>query len=384
VKVASFIAESPAAALAKIHEQLGPEAVVLSVRPVPASGLARLWQKNRAVEVLAGVAEPEPSPASDPGQSDTPDSLSFEHGPSGWRGGAFNENAGPEARPFHSTGFDGEAGMPCPTQRPWRSIGRLETMGLLPVFADRLQERLCARQGAAPPAAPGAEWRAVCDALTECWRPPPPLHDDSGRPHVFVGPPGVGKTTLLCKWLATSVLLEERATRVWRLDGSNANTAELLDVYGEMFGLAVERFWRPGEASADLSLVDLPGVETNDAAALSVLKEQLAGLPSPRVHLVLNAAYDTPVLFEQFRAFASFQPEDVSFTHLDEERRRAKLWNFVLGTSCPLCFLSAGQKIPGDFCPAAVPLLLWGSDVAENTGEFALRSVWPGSGKGSA
>jgi flagellar biosynthesis GTPase FlhF len=257
-------------------------------------------------------------------------------------------------------------------------------MGLLPVFADRLQERLCARQGAAPPLAPGAEWRAVCDAFTECWRAAPPLYGDSGRPHVFIGPPGVGKTTLLCKWLATSVLLEERATRVWRLDGSNANTAELLDVYGEMFGLAVERFWRPDDASAGLSLVDLPGVETNDAAALSALKEQLAGLPSPRVHLVLNAAYDTPVLFEQFRAFAAFQPEDLSFTHLDEEQRRTKLWNFVLGTSCPLCFLSAGQKIPGDFCPAQASLLFRGSNVAENTGIFALRSVWPASGKGPA
>jgi flagellar biosynthesis protein FlhF len=384
VKVASFIAESPAAALAKIHEQLGPEAVVLSVRPAPASGLSRLWHKNRAVEVLAGVPEPEASTASHLDQYDAPDSLPLSHGPSVQHGGAFNENAAPEARSLHPMEFDGEAGMPRPTQRPWRSIARLETMGLLPVFADRLEERVCARQGATPPLAPGAEWQAVCDAFSEYWRTAPPLHDDSGRPHVFIGPPGVGKTTLLCKWLATSVLLEERATRVWRLDGSNANTAELLDVYGEMFGLAVERFWRPGEASAGLSLVDLPGVETNDAAAMSALKEQLAGFPSPRVHLVLNAAYDTPVLFEQFRAFAAFQPEDLSFTHLDEEQRRTKLWNFVLGTSCPLCFLSAGQKIPGDFCPAQAPLLFRGSNVAENIGIFALRSVRPGSGKGPA
>jgi flagellar biosynthesis GTPase FlhF len=62
-------------------------------------------------------------------------------------------------------------------------------------------------------------------------------------------------------------------------------------------------------------------------------------------------------LFEQFHAFAPFAPEDVIFTHLDEERRRVKLWNFVLGTNCSVSFLGGGQKIPGDFRRAESALL---------------------------
>jgi len=57
MKVVSFIAEDASAALAQIHEQLGPDAVVISVRPLPAHGLARLWHRNRAVEVFASVAQ---------------------------------------------------------------------------------------------------------------------------------------------------------------------------------------------------------------------------------------------------------------------------------------------------------------------------------------
>jgi flagellar biosynthesis GTPase FlhF len=87
------------------------------------------------------------------------------------------------------------------------------------------------------------------------------------------------------------------------------------------------------------------------------LREQLAALPQPHMHLVLNAACESSILFEQIHAFAPLAPEDVIFTHLDEERHRVKLWNFVLGTNLPLSFLSAGQKIPGEFCRAESALL---------------------------
>jgi flagellar biosynthesis GTPase FlhF len=72
---------------------------------------------------------------------------------------------------------------------------------------------------------------------------------------------------------------------------------------------------------------------------------------------VLNAACETSILFEQIHAFAALEVEDIIFTHLDEERRRVKLWNFVLGTNYPLSFLSAGQNIPGEFHRAESTLL---------------------------
>jgi len=93
------------------------------------------------------------------------------------------------------------------------------------------------------------------------------------------------------------------------------------------------------------------------AGGLKALREQLSSLPAPHIHLVLNAAYDTSLLFEQFNWFAPVMPEDLIFTHLDEEQRRVKLWNFVLGTNCSLGWLAGGQKIPGDFHRAESSLL---------------------------
>src|SRR5882724_3196557 len=59
-----FIAASAEEAVAQIRARLGPDAVVLHVRPLPANGLARLWQKPM-IEVLAHCPEA-PAPAAPP------------------------------------------------------------------------------------------------------------------------------------------------------------------------------------------------------------------------------------------------------------------------------------------------------------------------------
>jgi flagellar biosynthesis protein FlhF len=228
----------------------------------------------------------------------------------------------------------------------------------MPEYADRLQTHLDATHPNEP-ASLEAEWQEVQSALAQFW--PGTTAADQGRsarPHVFVGPPGSGKTTVLCKWLTLAMLTEERTAQVWRLDSHIANTAEFLTIHCEMLGIAVERFRSGPKMESDLYFVDLPGVETGDPQALSALRTQLATLSSPHIHVVLNAAYETGVLLDQWRTFAALEPEDLIFTHLDEEPRRVKLWNLVFGTNCCIRFLSAGQKIPGEFKPAKPDLLL--------------------------
>jgi len=320
-----FTAGNAAAALAEVHQRLGPDAVVVSVRRLPARGLAGFWFAPGQIEVTAGVPDKAPAPK-------------------------------PAAFPPPWNFFEGAANFVSDAEH-WRSVACLELMGLLPAHAERLQTHLRAARGE-PPDSPEEEWEMASDALARFWLKPPPLDDGPARPHVFIGPPGSGKTTALCKWLTQAALLEERPARVWRLDGSAANTAEFLAIHCEMLGVPLERFWSKPETAGELWFVDLPGVEISDAPALAALQGQLASLPAPRAHLVLNAAYEASVLLAQWRAFAPCGPEDLIFTHLDEEPRRVKLWNFVFGTNCSLRFLGAGQKIPGEFRVAS-PELLW-------------------------
>lgn len=350
----TFIAESVADAVTQIRETLGPEAVVLNVRRLPAAGLARLWQRPR-IEVVAHVPELA-TPALPVAESPDP-VAELRHELQALR----ERIAEAPALPVQPEGWNwGES--PAVAADPeadggWRVGALLESTGLLPVHARRVVEELRSRTGGEPPATLAGEIELAGRFLAGRWRSAALRQTGA---HVFVGAPGAGKTTALCKWLAQVALVEGRTAAVWRLDGHVANTAESLSVFGEIFGVPVERF-APANGElpeAEVLFVDLPGVNPGDASAMTQLARRLAELPSPQVHLVVNAAYETSHLLAQVRAFASLPVQDVIVTHLDEETRWGKLWNLVLGTNCTLGFLSAGQNVPGEFRVATADLIL--------------------------
>ena len=367
----TFIADSAADALAQIRAQLGPDAVVLNVRQVAGPGITRLWQKPR-IEVVAHVPDPTPTPAPTAAAADGVAELRRELVELRTRMELERRRAAapapapaptpalPVSEPVAEEPAPSRFAVPRRTGRSasasgWRVGEILERSGLNPQFAERIEDELIARHGQTPPGSLAGELAAAQAVFAGLWRPAPVPADGAARPHVLLGAPGVGKTTLLCKWLAQAVLLEGRRAHVWRLDSNVANTAEALSVYGEILGQTVARFWRGvGEAEgADLSFVDLPGLNLRDESAVKAVQALLAEMPGAQLHLVVNAAYEVPLLLAQLRALAVFGPADVCVTHLDEEPRWGKLWNLTLGTNLPLRFLSAGQNIPGDLVSAS-------------------------------
>lgn len=366
----TFIADSAADAVSQVRSRLGPDAVVLSVRRLSVDGLARIWRRPR-IEVLAHVPEPTPPPAPPAPVLPSAPSLAAAAASSATPGGStvrdemFSKLRDELAEirrsvacrePF-SEGTCGEGVAQAPAHGGWRAGAVLERAGLLPRHAHRVMDQVRSRFGEVPPATLQEELEAVAEALEMLILPrlhPAPVSPESGI-HVFVGPPGVGKTTCVCKWLTQAVLVEGRPAEVWRLDGSTSNTAEVLSVYGEILSVPVFRTLPEDAIGLDpdrLVLIDLPGGAADDTSWLASLDALLQRLPSPRLHLVLNAAYDAAILQKQVRAFSGLPLVDISFTHLDEESRAGKIWNLLLGTNCRPGFLAGGQNIPGDFARA--------------------------------
>ena len=300
MKTTSFIADSTADALAQVRAQLGPQAMVLNVRRLPASGLSKLWQRPR-IEVTAGIPEDEPV----------------------------------QAKPLTSL------------------LQRIATLNReMPPLSEQDRGRI-ESLFPGPPVSKTSPSQASTseEALTVSQKEPGlRIAPNSLRNHLFVGPPGVGKTTCLSKWLAQMVLLGGRSARVWRLDGHTANVAESLSVYGEILGVPVARCWSRGDNAlpAEIGFIDLPGVDFHSESALGELAERAATMGA-LVHLVLNAAYDTSLLLEQVRAFSSLPITDLILTHLDEEHREEKLRDFAGRIAHPIGYLSAGQSVPGTF-----------------------------------
>ena len=142
VQVIPFIAESAADAVAQIRAKLGPDAVVVNVRQLPADGLAKLW-KNPRIEVLAykpdaQVAASAPDPLSE---------LKLELQAIRQQLAAANVSAVTDASSRRACGGARSAGVPT-----WRVGEVLETSGLMPLHAQRVMERLQSCHGDIPPA----------------------------------------------------------------------------------------------------------------------------------------------------------------------------------------------------------------------------------------
>lgn len=394
MEIVPFIAESAADAARQVRERLGPEAVVVQVRPIGGGNRGWFGKKEQPrFEVLAyrpdkvspakPVAAPAPATTMAPLATSTSTSTlprldlvagdepttTQELGPGRELGGAvrmpltgaptrFEAPAKLDAAP--SADIRVETSAPRSGGGAWRTGAILESTGFLPREAQRVVDGLREEHGERPPAALADELALTKRALKGAWRPVRPMAAEGGETHVLVGAPGVGKTTCLCKWLTQVALAEGRAVRVWRLDGQTANTAEALAVYCDVLGVPLARRWNDGDGAepGECGFVDLPGTDWRDAGAVAALADQVRAWGRVRVHLTLNGAYDLPLMLGQVRAFSVLPIEDLIVTHLDEEVRWGKLWNLVLGTNYSLRYLGAGQNVPGEFQRATAEALM--------------------------
>ncbi len=351
-----IIASSTQEALEKVQAQVGPDAVILNVRKLPADGMKKLWAKPQ-VEVLATTPEPEPSEQESLQQltvkvQQLEDELQAR--------GVVSVEPLPLSSPddrlppkvmqmIRAAQGDEMEEVLLPAVRV------LEQIGLLPSHARWLSAQSRNFLGATRPRNLLEEMELLRDVLSEYWHQLARRVEKPGNPvRVLVGTPGTGKTTVLAKWATLETFLRQRPSRIWRLDTDRPNTAEFLSLHGELLQVPVERLWNPDEQPPEdtMRLVDYPGVPIDQPDSLEALARQVKELGATEIHLVLNAAYDLGLLLRQARAFSQLRLSGVILTHVDEDERWSKVWNIMLATQLPITYLSGGQDIPGDFHPA--------------------------------
>ncbi|MBI3886700.1 MAG: flagellar GTP-binding protein, partial [Opitutae bacterium] len=167
----------------------------------------------------------------------------------------------------------------------------------------------------------------------------------------FLGTPGSGRTTALCKWLATEVFRRARTGLVVKAEFDRPNPGENLTVFCEALGVPVANYPAPLPATTggnEFLYVDLPGLslrhaDDNRAIAQFLDTEQIAG----RI-LVLNAAYDHATLRQTYLAGRALGATHVVFTHLDELGHWGKLWDYLADGGLAPLFLSTGPSLTGD------------------------------------
>ena len=333
----TFIVDSALQAVDRIRNELGPEAVVVSVRKLPANGLSRLW-KQEQVEVVAkiGPSEPQPDPLQQLREEirdlraqvvSAPPASQLSADP----GAILNTYDDPVPDPFVSG---------------WRISRLLIQTGLLPIYAEQIEQEVLSVCGQSRADQLPHQLDLARNYLKARWLSRPAR---ASHAHVFVGPPGSGKSTVLAKWLAQATLLENQAAAVYQLDTHVANPSATPALYSEILGARFERSLPVELDSEELNFIDLPGFNPGDSRGIVAFQQVLKSLSGCQVHLVLNGAYEASILMEQARAWSAVGVDNLILTHFDEESRWGKAWNLVIGTNFRVSHFSSGQNIPGDF-----------------------------------
>ena len=329
--VRRFYAPTVRDALSAAREGLGPDAFVLSNELVAAPGW-RGWFGRRVVALTAATARP----------------VSAE-------------------RPIVS------ARRPASDEVALNGVvAKLIAAGIDPQIAEAAARRLTPDELRA--AAPQALRRALTD---ECGVLAPDADSPNrvSRIEVFVGPPGVGKTTTIAK-----IVAQERAAglpprAMIAADAFRVGAVDHLRGYAGIIGapFRVARDARELDEALESGrqpvLVDTAGRSPRDGrfGDLLDIARRHAGV---RTHLVLPADLTAASVTRILNRYDGITIDRVVVTKLDETESAAPLFSVLRQRALPVSYIGCGQRVPEDLV-AATPTGL----VAAMLGEMSLEGA---------
>ena len=263
-------------ALRAIREDLGPDALVLSTEMVAARGW-RGWLGSRVVQLTAGVAA-QPAPS----------------------------------RPAAAIRRSADTSAPRDG-----IVARLMASGLTRSLAEAVTEVM------SPSERRGASLRELRRALATQMEAITAGEEAYARVEVFIGPPGVGKTTTIAKIAAQERARRGRPLGLVGADAFRAGAVEQLRAYAHIIGApfriarTIEELDQAMSSGRTPLLVDTAGRSPHDGG-LRDLRRLLSSRRSVRTHLVMAADTSAATARRILDAYHDARPDRLVITKIDE------------------------------------------------------------------
>lgn len=181
---------------------------------------------------------------------------------------------------------------------------------------------------------------------------------DNNKIHIFVGPPGAGKTSSLIKYASHLMINENKHVAVLTTDTFKVGSVDQLRIYTQIlnipFGVvrnqtdwvqAIEQLHL-----VDVVLVDMPGLTLKNIDEISALKKMFPqGYTAITTHLVLAATQKDSDMIEMARKYKVVNYNDLIVTKVDESTQHGTIYNLNKKTSTPIHSFGMGVQIPEDY-----------------------------------
>lgn len=323
-----FRAATHSEALAQVKQALGPEAVILSTRTVPAAGPA----ERPLIEVTAAAS-----------------------GVPATRAGRAEPRLKAQRSPMRAAAS--RAPLQAPAAAP--AIQDLYTRLVQNEVAQELAERLL-REAQDAGARPADVQQRLRTLIRDLLPPVAGIALGAERRHVaIIGPPGAGKTTALAKLAAHFKLREGRRVALLSLDGQRLAAHEQLGRYAQIISVPIHGAETLGQVhdalhglDTDLLLIDTPGVALREEGRFVRLAALLRAARPQEVHLALPASLSRAAQLATIQRFAPLRITHLMLTRLDEAVGLGVLLTTLERLQWPLSYTTHGQRVPADIAIA--------------------------------
>ncbi|OLN28043.1 Flagellar biosynthesis protein FlhF [Desulfovibrio sp. DV] len=358
MRVKTFRGENMAAALSQIRQELGKEAVILGSQTVREDG-------RSLCEVMAALEHP--------GQSLVAPATAGPACPTRPGNGNGNGKPAPASGRPPQPGKAGQADW----NREWCEIKghllalmrpRMDLSALSP--RQRLALEYLEREGVNE-ASILAIYRSIIERCEEAVIPAlsrivavKPLTPQAwpNTAHMFLGPSGVGKTTILLRLaLEARRRLPQNRVVVVNADTGRGKGRLLLRHYAELSGLTYAEVDSPedfgrilnGAAAGDAVFVDTPSLAREGALAAWHSEMGLSGRAGLAAHLVLSPLFSDAQADHYLRAGRCEHVSSLIWTKLDEACNYGSLVNMAHASSLPVSALTFGPELTGNMAAAS-------------------------------
>jgi flagellar biosynthesis protein FlhF len=179
------------------------------------------------------------------------------------------------------------------------------------------------------------------------------------RAEIFIGPTGVGKTTTIAKLASELFLTQKKKVALLTVDTYRIAAAEQLRTFASILGIPFRVIYTVEEMKQavedfkeyDYLMVDTAGHSLHNQE----LKEEvesfirvLEDLMDCENFLVLSATTKYRDLIEIADAYSEVVAYKLIFTKMDETGAKGNLYNIRMHTGAPIAYITNGQNVPDD------------------------------------
>jgi len=173
----------------------------------------------------------------------------------------------------------------------------------------------------------------------------------------FIGPTGVGKTTTIAKLTADLSLNRGMDVGLITADTYRIAAIEQLKTYGDILGIEVAVVYKPDDLAlhldelrgvCDIILLDTAGRSHKNKENLAELGDFFAVSDDLEIFLVLSLTTKYEDMLDIIDSFSQICDFKIIFTKMDETEKLGSIVNVCHRTGKKLSYITFGQNVPDD------------------------------------